>query len=61
MMNPEREFEYNRNELIMGPDEYRREGARAERLRIAQMIQDMTKKPSAIVLKIVERLRNDDF
>jgi hypothetical protein len=61
MINPEREFEWNRNEIVFDEAHFRREGAREERKRIIEMIQGMTKKPSAILLKIVERLSNDDF
>lgn len=61
MINPEREHEWNRNEIVFDANYYRLEGAREERKRTIEMIQGMTKKPSAIVLKIMERLRNDDF
>lgn len=61
MINPEREFEFNRNEIVFDANHFRLEGAREERRRVIEMIQGMTKKPSPIVLKIMERLRKDDF
>lgn len=49
--------EYNENEINVA-DFYRKQGRRQAKQEILAIIQASTKKPSAVIVKIIERIEN---
>ncbi len=57
LFNPLGRPEYNENEINVA-DFYRAQGKREARVEILQWMRDSTKKPSAAMVKIMERIEN---
>jgi hypothetical protein len=57
LFNPTGRPDYNKTELNLG-EFYRQQGRLEERKVILQMLRDSTKKPSAAMVKIMERIEN---
>jgi hypothetical protein len=60
LFNPWGRPEYNENEVNLA-DFYREMGRREERQTILKLMRDSTKKPSAAMVKIMERIENADL
>jgi len=57
LWNPAGKPDYNRNELNIG-EFYREQGRKEERQRILELMRDSTKKPSATMVKVMERIES---
>lgn len=60
LFNPWGRPEYNESEVNIA-DFYREQGRLDERRKILQMMRDSTKKPTATMVKIMERIENADL